>query len=59
MKIETGETYQFNNAVAVVIEVSDSEVVWREKDAKRSFNHLVPRWFFEQCATPLPNGQQE
>jgi len=59
MKIETGETYQFNNAVAVVVDQTDSEITWREEHAKSSFNHMVPRWFFEKFAAPLPNGPRD
>lgn len=53
MKIETGKTYQFNNAVATVVDLTDREVTWREEHAKSSFNHRVPLWFFEKCAIPV------
>lgn len=49
--LEVGKTYQFNDAVAVIVELADDEVTWREEHAKSSFNHRVPRWFFEKFAT--------
>lgn len=56
--IETGKTYRFNNAVAVVVDLTDDEVVWRVHDMKRAFKHCVPRWYFEKYASPVQPGNK-
>lgn len=48
MTVGIGETYKFNNATAIVLLLTKDHVTWH--DAKGSYKHVVPRWYFEKYA---------
>ena len=57
-----GQTYRFNQVLAVVASVGRDEIVWRfykpagegAPQKKRSPRHRTPRWYFEKYSVWVP-----